>query len=96
MNSNPGDDYLDIYHGIRPPEDPDTFYELQNELAEIQEQIHIGHRLCGRNRESPVTERITSTTILNSLKFPLPEWLHSKQKKAKAYGAPELGKPNEI
>ncbi|KAK0600275.1 hypothetical protein LWI29_013285 [Acer saccharum] len=47
-----------------------AFRELQDQLANIQDQIHYGHRRSITHRESPFTEGITTTQIPNNYKMP--------------------------
>ncbi|KAK2651314.1 hypothetical protein Ddye_018803 [Dipteronia dyeriana] len=50
--------------------DPNAFRELQDQFAEIQEQIHSCHRHRSRHQESPFTDEITFTSIPSVVKLP--------------------------
>ncbi|TXG54648.1 hypothetical protein EZV62_019904 [Acer yangbiense] len=50
--------------------DPEAFREMQDQLADIQDQIHYGHRRSITHRESPFVEGITTAEISNNFKMP--------------------------
>ncbi|TXG73511.1 hypothetical protein EZV62_002090 [Acer yangbiense] len=50
--------------------DPEAFREMQDQLADIQDQIHYGHWRSVTHRESPFVEGITTAEILNNFKMP--------------------------
>ena len=48
----------------------EAFRELQDQLAKIQDQIHIGHYCVNTHRESPFIDGITFASIPNDFKLP--------------------------
>ena len=50
--------------------DPEAFRELQDQLADIQDQIHYGHRGTSNHRESPFTEDISSAQVPTDFRMP--------------------------
>ncbi|TXG48797.1 hypothetical protein EZV62_024672 [Acer yangbiense] len=48
----------------------EAFRALQEQLADIQEQIHMSHHRHTSNRESPFTEDVTSVSVPDNFRMP--------------------------